>query len=84
MGINCSTLQKNDLSFFDWKYISFSFIKSLKKEGRGEEEGMGERMRLPYFSWNCRKPGLTWGLAFSREVVASGELAGRLGMEAGI
>lgn len=37
-----------------------------------------------YFSWNCRKPGLTCGLAFSREVVARGELAGRLGIEAGI
>lgn len=37
-----------------------------------------------YFSWNCRKPGLTCGLAFSKEVVARGELDGRLGIEAGI
>lgn len=37
-----------------------------------------------YFSWNCRKPGLTCGLAFSREVVARGELDGRLGIDAGI
>lgn len=36
-----------------------------------------------YFSWNWRNPGLTWGLAFSREVVAKGEAA-RLGTDAGI
>ncbi len=36
-----------------------------------------------HFSWNCRKPGLTWGLAFSSEVVARGEVAGILGMEGG-
>lgn len=36
-----------------------------------------------HLSWNCKNPGLTWGLAFSREVVARGEVAGRLGMEAG-
>lgn len=61
--------------------------KGMRKSDkpRREEDGRTEgRTRLPYFSWNCRKPGLTWGLAFSREVVASGELAGRLGMEAGI
>lgn len=32
--------------------------------------------RGTHFSWNWRNPGLTWGLAFSREVVAKGE-AGR-------
>lgn len=32
--------------------------------------------RGTHFSWNCRNPGLTWGLAFSREVVAKGD-AGR-------
>lgn len=30
--------------------------------------------RGTHFSWNWRNPGLTWGLAFSREVVAKGEV----------
>lgn len=59
------------------------------EEGKGKEvnassaEGRKKKdtdQRLAYFSWNCRKPGLTCGLAFSNEVVAKVEL----GMEAGI
>lgn len=36
-----------------------------------------------HLSWNCRKPGLTCGLAFSSEVVASGEDAEVMGMDTG-
>lgn len=64
----------------------YSFINTWTKEENKYIVMQSNKTNksLSYFSWNCRKPGLTCGLAFSREVVASGELAGRLGIEAGI
>lgn len=77
-----------------WKWNLLEYLQSVAKQGslgkREKEKKLtlcplreGKKdtdQRLAYFSWNCRKPGLTCGLAFSNEVVAKVEL----GMEAGI